>query len=70
MTENTTAIAHDYDNRGPQLLSVNIAFGIVSVIAVLLRTYTRVLIVKALGPDDWLMAVATVRGRYTLLLVT
>ncbi|KAL6890002.1 hypothetical protein GGI43DRAFT_387781 [Trichoderma evansii] len=51
---------HDYDNRGPQLLRVNIAFGIVAVITVLLRTYTRVFVVKALGPDDWFMAAATI----------
>lgn len=68
MTENTTAIVHDHDNRGPQLLSVNIAFGIVAVITVLLRSYTRVFVVKAFGPDDWFMAVATVCGKYSHLL--
>lgn len=54
---------HNNDSRGPQLLSINIAFGVVAVITVILRTYTRLFIVKAFGGDDWFALVATVRGQ-------
>ncbi|UKZ82889.1 hypothetical protein TrVFT333_010689 [Trichoderma virens FT-333] len=49
----------NHDNRGPQLLAVNIFFGIVALITVILRGYTRAFIVKAFGADDWLMFAAT-----------
>ncbi len=49
------------ENRGPGLLGVNIAFSVITCSIVLLRCYTRAVIVKAFGADDWIMIVATVR---------
>lgn len=48
------------DNRGPELLGVNIAFSAITGSVVLLRCYTRAVIVKAFGVDDWLMIFSTV----------
>lgn len=49
------------ENRGPQLLGVNIAFSIITCSIVLLRCYTRAVIVRAFGADDLIMILATVR---------
>ncbi|KND93230.1 hypothetical protein TOPH_02471 [Tolypocladium ophioglossoides CBS 100239] len=46
-------------DRGPELLGVNIAFCVLAGLIVLLRCYTRAVLVKAFGLDDWLMIVAT-----------
>lgn len=48
------------ENRGPELLAVNIVFCSLTGIIVLLRCYTRVFIVKAFGTDDWIMLLAMV----------
>ena len=48
------------DNRGPELLAVNIAFMSAALVSNLLRCVVRVFMVKAFGVDDWLMAIATV----------
>ena len=49
------------ENRGPQLLGVNLLFLILAVIATTLRCYVRLVMVRAFGLDDWLMVAATVR---------
>ncbi|KAG6004491.1 hypothetical protein E4U54_000531 [Claviceps lovelessii] len=46
--------------RGPELLSVNILFCIVAGVTVLARCYTRAVLVKAFGLDDWMMILATI----------
>ncbi|KAJ1334080.1 hypothetical protein MN608_04083 [Microdochium nivale] len=43
------------ENRGPQLISVNVLFLTLAVIATTLRCYVRIKMVKAFGLDDWLM---------------
>lgn len=48
------------ENRGPELLAVNIVFCVLTGIIVLLRCYTRVFIVRAFGTDDWIMLAAMV----------
>ncbi|KAH6886810.1 hypothetical protein B0T10DRAFT_490369 [Thelonectria olida] len=48
------------ENRGPQLLGVNVFFLVVSLISISLRCYSRIGLVKAFGLDDWLMVVAAV----------
>lgn len=48
------------ENRGTELLVVNIVFFSITAVIVLLRCYTRVFISKAFGLDDWLMALSTV----------
>lgn len=54
------------ENRGPQLLAVNIFFSTLAGIIVFLRCYTRIVIVKAFGTDDWIMLVAMVYFLRTL----
>ncbi|KAF1841545.1 uncharacterized protein K460DRAFT_419592 [Cucurbitaria berberidis CBS 394.84] len=48
------------ENRGPELLGVNIAFVITAVFACALRCWVRIHMVKAFGRDDWLMVFATI----------
>ncbi|EGX93830.1 integral membrane protein, putative [Cordyceps militaris CM01] len=47
------------ENRGPELLGINITFCIITCSIVLLRCYTRAFIVKAFGVDDWIIILAT-----------
>lgn len=47
-------------DRGVSLLAVNIAFLSVAVVAVALRCYTRIGVVRAFGLDDWVMLFAAV----------
>ncbi|OAA69904.1 hypothetical protein ISF_03174 [Cordyceps fumosorosea ARSEF 2679] len=47
------------DNLGPGLLRLNIALSTITCSIVLLRCYTRAVIVKAFGADDWIMIPAT-----------
>jgi hypothetical protein len=49
-------------DRGPQIFVVNAFFSAAAVVIVLLRVYTRAMIVKAFGLDDWLIILATVRA--------
>ncbi|KAF4783300.1 hypothetical protein HER10_EVM0008434 [Colletotrichum scovillei] len=46
------------ENRGPELLAVNIFFVSAAVLATALRCYVRAGLVKAFGTDDWLMVLA------------
>ncbi|TDZ58220.1 hypothetical protein CTRI78_v005572 [Colletotrichum trifolii] len=48
------------ENRGPELLGVNIFFTVAAIIATALRCYVRAGLVKAFGRDDWLMVLALV----------
>ncbi|KAG5912598.1 hypothetical protein E4U42_002124 [Claviceps africana] len=48
-------------SRGTALLGVNIFFSIVAGLTVLARCYTRIVLVKAFGLDDWAMILATAR---------
>lgn len=48
------------ENRGPQLIGVNVLFLTLAVIATTLRCYVRIKMVKAFGLDDWLMVGAAV----------
>lgn len=52
--------AHVIENRGPQLLVVDITFAAVALVACILRVFTRSFMVKAFGVDDILMVVSTV----------
>lgn len=53
----------DIPDRGPQLKAINIFFLVVTLVAILLRSYVRLAMVKAFGVDDYLMVLATVCGR-------
>ncbi|KAF2123136.1 hypothetical protein BDV96DRAFT_481277 [Lophiotrema nucula] len=46
-------------NRGSQLLGIDATFAVLAPIAVLLRCYVRLFMVKAFGVDDWLMTFST-----------
>ncbi|KAK1967041.1 hypothetical protein LY78DRAFT_692322 [Colletotrichum sublineola] len=46
------------ENRGPELLAVNIFFVSAAVVATALRCFVRAGLVKAFGTDDWLMLLA------------
>ncbi|WYZ40849.1 hypothetical protein EsH8_IV_001190 [Colletotrichum jinshuiense] len=46
------------ENRGPELLAVNIFFVSAAIFATALRCYVRAGLVKAFGTDDWLMVLA------------
>ncbi|OLN83358.1 hypothetical protein CCHL11_03079 [Colletotrichum chlorophyti] len=48
------------ENRGPELLDVNIFFVSAAILATALRCYVRAGLVKAFGTDDWLMVLALV----------
>lgn len=43
------------DNRGPQVLAVNIVFWVLTWLALSLRVYVRCFLRKTFGIDDWLM---------------
>ncbi|KAH7026740.1 uncharacterized protein B0I36DRAFT_424370 [Microdochium trichocladiopsis] len=47
-------------DRGPQLRAVNIFFVTITLVAMSLRCYVRIGMVKAFGVDDYLMVLATV----------
>ena len=51
---------HSVPNRGPQLFGVDVFFVVIAPIAVLLRCYVRLFMVKAFGLDDWLMVFSMV----------
>lgn len=48
------------EDRGPQLRAVAASLYALTLLALLLRCYVRLAIVKAFGPDDWMMLVAMV----------
>ncbi|KAG6287377.1 hypothetical protein E4U09_006201 [Claviceps aff. purpurea] len=47
-------------SRGISLLSVNIFFCVLAGVTVVSRCYTRAMLVKAFGLDDWMMVLATI----------
>ncbi|KAH0427247.1 integral membrane protein [Colletotrichum camelliae] len=53
-------MAEKIENRGPELLGVNVFFVTTAIIATALRCYVRIGLVKAFGRDDWLMVLALV----------
>jgi hypothetical protein len=55
-----TRMAEAIENRGAELMGVNIAFYSIAVITCLLRCYVRSFVVDAFRTDDWLMVVSTV----------
>lgn len=48
-------------SRGISLLSVNVFFCVLAGVTVVSRCYTRAVLVKSFGLDDWMMVLATVR---------
>jgi hypothetical protein len=50
----------EIENRGPQLLGVDVFFIILALITTLLRCYVRIFMVKSWGKEDWFMLAATV----------
>ncbi|CAI4215911.1 unnamed protein product [Parascedosporium putredinis] len=58
-------MASETDNRGPELLAVNITFFSAALVSIFLRCYVRTFMVRAFGIDDWLMVAGTV-GLFTL----
>ncbi|KAK2030771.1 hypothetical protein LX32DRAFT_637841 [Colletotrichum zoysiae] len=48
------------ENRGPELLAVNIFFVTAATVAIALRCFVRAGLVRAFGSDDWLMVLAWV----------
>lgn len=48
------------EDRGPQLRAVSVSLYGLALLALLLRCYVRLVIVKAFGPDDWIMLAAMV----------
>ncbi|EKJ75421.1 hypothetical protein FPSE_04374 [Fusarium pseudograminearum CS3096] len=53
-------MAEAIDNRGPELMGVNIAFYAMALITCILRCYVRRFVVDAFRTDDWLMVVSTI----------
>jgi hypothetical protein len=49
------------------VLSVGIIFWTFATVAVILRFWTRTMIVRVLGKDDWFMLVALVRFQFNVL---
>lgn len=52
--------------RGPELLGTVGLFVALSTIAIILRCYTRIFIVKSFGLDDYTAAAAWVRHHFSL----
>jgi hypothetical protein len=53
-------MAAHIENRGPQLMAVNITFFAMALITCLWRCYVRLFMVNGFRKDDWLMVVAMV----------
>ena len=53
-------MASAVENRGPELMVVNLTFLTIAVITCALRSYVRCFIVHAFRMDDWLMILAMV----------
>ena len=45
-------------NNGPVILAVTGAFTGLAALVVILRIYVRAVMLKSVGPDDWIMMVA------------
>jgi len=52
------------DNRGPLIAAVGILFLVLTWVAVSLRCYVRIFMIKSFGLDDWLSVAALVRLSY------
>jgi hypothetical protein len=50
-----------HDDLGPNIIAANFATWTIALIFVLLRFWTRVKIVRALGAADWFIAASLVR---------
>jgi hypothetical protein len=57
----TLGMSEPVPDRGVDLHAVNVSFLLAAMIATVLRCYTRIVIVRAFGLDDWAMLFATVR---------
>ena len=55
-------MADGIEDRGPELLGVNMSFLATALISISLRCYVRAFMVKAFGTDDWLMVIAAVHN--------
>jgi hypothetical protein len=47
-------------SKQPATIAISVALPVLSALAVSLRLYTRLFILKLTGPDDWLILVALV----------
>lgn len=56
------ATAEDNENRGPELFAVGVTLVTAAGIAILLRCYARICLVKNFGFDDYCMLAAMVRS--------
>lgn len=52
--------AVDAQSRSSLVIAICISFVVLSFLIVALRLYVRVVLLKALGPDDWTICVAQV----------
>ena len=50
----------DPETRGPMLVVVPVVLAIISFLIVVLRLYIRFVLIKSVGPDDWLIGASTV----------
>lgn len=56
-----------HDNQGPTILATMWTLTMITTLIVIARIFIRTYIVKALGPDDWLIMVAMVRSNESSL---
>jgi len=56
----------DPETRGPMLVVVPVVLVIISFLIVALRLYTRVVLIKSVGADDWLIGASTVSLNFFL----
>ena len=55
------------ETNGPLVTGISVGFVSVSVLFLIGRFYTRGVILRSIGKDDWAMLVATVSGLFMLL---
>lgn len=60
-------MSYEPAGRGPQLISVYAAFAALTTVAVSLRVYVRLWLVKNFGLDDWMMCFGWVGFRRLVL---
>lgn len=53
--------ADDVPSEGSYITSIAVAFTAAALLAVVLRFYVRVILVKSFGPDDWVLLATWVR---------
>jgi hypothetical protein len=49
------------ESKQPAIIAISVTLPALSALAVALRLYTRLFILKLTGPDDWLIVIALVR---------